>query len=73
MSEELKSCPFCGGEAIIKTEYTSHFVIGCECSKCFAKTGKYAPDIKNQMLWKELTNANNLLSRHRTGEQADEG
>lgn len=46
MEKNLKSCPFCGGEAIIKTEYTSRFVIGCECSKCFAKTARYTLDIK---------------------------
>lgn len=43
MSEELKPCPFCGGEAafIVKEHKSSHYSIGCifkiECLDCGLK------------------------------------
>jgi hypothetical protein len=38
MSEELKQCPFCGGEAKIKAATKSYsFTIWCAC-KCGART-----------------------------------
>ena len=43
---ELKSCPFCGGEAEIKTAFDGCFMIWCECEKCHAKTDRYGLDIK---------------------------
>ena len=47
--EELKSCPFCGGKAIIKAGKKEYgFTIWCECSECNAKTEGYCPDMKNE-------------------------
>lgn len=44
MSERLKRCPFCGGEA---KAYMKHKEIGltlwAECQKCGAKTTGYCP------------------------------
>lgn len=44
MSEQLKPCPFCGGEAKI---YMEHKKIGLtlwgQCTKCYAKTSGYCP------------------------------
>lgn len=40
MSEELKSCPFCGCDEPMVMEHTSSdWVI--HCKKCHAKTGRY--------------------------------
>lgn len=38
MSEELKRCPFCGGEAIIKTQKCDFGISGTtiRCTKCSA-------------------------------------
>lgn len=34
MTEELKECPFCGGEAEVNKNYV-------KCKSCFARTDKY--------------------------------
>lgn len=50
MSEELKPCPFCGGECKIKAaekEYIG-FTIWCECENCHAQASGYCPDMKNE-------------------------
>lgn len=50
MNEELKPCPFCGGEAKIKAaskEYIG-FTIWCECKNCYAQAGGYCPDMKKE-------------------------
>lgn len=48
--EELKRCPFCGGEANVKMEYKD--VIGgtiwCGCDKCHAETSGYCPDLSKE-------------------------
>ena len=50
MSEELKPCPFCGGECKIKAaekEYIG-FTIWCECENCHAQASGYCPDMKKE-------------------------
>ena len=37
---ELKPCPFCGGEAKLRSYYKDHHVY---CTKCYASTMKYSP------------------------------
>lgn len=36
MSNKLKPCPFCGGEAVVLKKYGAMYV---KCQKCFAKSG----------------------------------
>lgn len=47
--EELKKCPFCGGEARIKMERKNNvgWTIWCECKKCYAKAEGYCPSMQN--------------------------
>lgn len=48
MSEELKPCPFCGGEAKIKAATKSYsFTIWCAC-KCGARTEGFCPDTNKE-------------------------
>ena len=45
--EELKPCPFCGGEPVLKfakREFGGR-VIRVECTKCYAKTYGRSPDL----------------------------
>lgn len=48
--EELKKCPFCGGEATLKMENKSGigWTIWCTCNKCHAKTSGYCPDLSKE-------------------------
>lgn len=49
MREELKPCPFCGGEAVIKAVNKNYgFTIWCQCQKCGAKTEGYCPNTNNE-------------------------
>lgn len=49
MSERLKPCPFCGGEAIIKATVKSYgFTIWCACEKCNARTEGFCPDTNRE-------------------------
>lgn len=51
MSEELKPCPFCGGEAVIKAINKSYdFTIWCQCknTSCAARTAGYCPNTDNE-------------------------
>lgn len=36
---ELKSCPFCGGEALVVTSLSEHWFM-VECSTCYCRTPK---------------------------------
>ena len=47
--EELKKCPFCGGEANIKTKNKREvgWTIWCECNHCHAKAPGYCPSMQN--------------------------
>lgn len=47
--EELKKCPFCGGNVKIKMgkKSTIGCTIWCECEKCHAKTIGYCPNMEN--------------------------
>ena len=45
---ELKPCPFCGGKAVVKATTKKWFIIWCECSKCYAKTEGYCPNIEKE-------------------------
>lgn len=48
MSKELKPCPFCGGEAVVKAVNKNYgFTIWCKC-KCGAKTVGYCPNTDNE-------------------------
>jgi Lar family restriction alleviation protein len=48
MNNELKPCPFCGGEAIIKATVKScGFTIWCAC-KCGAQTEGFCPDTNKE-------------------------
>lgn len=50
--EELKKCPFCGGEAKIKGKVKGDvdFCVWCECKDCGARTTSYWPSIENEDL-----------------------
>lgn len=49
MREELKPCPFCGGEAVIKAFNKNYgFTIWCQCQKCGARTEGYCPNTNNE-------------------------
>lgn len=50
MMEKLKPCPFCGGKGKIKAAKKDRvgFTIWCECEECYAKTGGYCPEIKDE-------------------------
>lgn len=49
MSEELKPCPFCGGEAVIKAVNRNYgLTIWCQCLKCDARTKGYCLDTNNE-------------------------
>ena len=49
MCEELKPCPFCGGEAVIKAVNRNYgLTIWCQCLKCDARTEGYCPDTNNE-------------------------
>lgn len=55
MSEKLKRCPFCGGNAKLKLRnVNSTITIWCECTKCNAKTEGYCPNISNHETAMEL-------------------
>lgn len=47
MNAELKPCPFCGGKAVIDSEYTTFFVGGSQyrvyCSMCHAMHTVWQP------------------------------
>lgn len=49
MSEELKPCPFCGGEAKVKAAKKDYigFTIWCAC-KCGARTEGFCPDTNKE-------------------------
>ena len=48
MSEELKKCPFCGGEANIKAVNKRYgFTVWVEC-RCGAKAMPYCADLDNE-------------------------
>ena len=38
---ELKPCPFCGGEAVVHTDYDTEWI---ECTQCHCSTAKQAGD-----------------------------
>lgn len=49
MSEELKPCPFCGGEVVVKAVNKNYgLAIRCQCSKCNARTEEYCPDTNKE-------------------------
>ena len=58
---ELKPCPFCGGEAFVqkfRIDGTGRFFISVVCRVCFAKTGRqtkeaYAIDAWNRRAGEE--------------------
>ena len=42
---KLRQCPFCGGEAKIKTKYLANkAIVYVECVQCGGSTGMYAID-----------------------------
>lgn len=46
MSEELKPCPFCGGQAVMGTTYRNgFFTCTIECDKCYIRTQDITSDI----------------------------
>lgn len=62
MSEELKPCPFCGGEAVIKEVNKNYgLTIWCQCPKCGAKTEGYCPNTNNED--KTIDNIENCKNR----------
>lgn len=49
MSIELKTCPFCGGRAVMKAVNKEYgFTIWCQCRKCGARTEGYCPDMNHE-------------------------
>lgn len=50
MREQLKPCPFCGGEANIKMTNKREvgWTIWCECNRCHAKAQGYCPNMQNE-------------------------
>ena len=40
MNNELKPCPFCGGNAILRNDFSDYsFVV--QCKKCYAQTRSF--------------------------------
>lgn len=56
--EELKKCPFCGGEAklFMNHKKITGLTLWCECQSCYAKTTGYCPkdDLESFEQCKEL-------------------
>lgn len=51
MSIELKTCPFCGGRAVMKAVNKEYgFTIWCQCRKCGARTEGYCPDMNHSSI-----------------------
>lgn len=49
MNEELKPCPFCGGEAVIKAINKNYgLTIWCQCNECGARTEGYCPNTNKE-------------------------
>lgn len=49
MSIKLKTCPFCGGRAVMKAVNKKYgFAIWCQCRKCSARTEGYCPDMNHE-------------------------
>ena len=75
MNKELKNCPFCGGEAVIKenTRWDAHvsYKTKCvKCMKCGAKTqektsngyyGEYCTDEEISKLWNTRKPINEIV------------
>jgi Lar family restriction alleviation protein len=43
---ELKRCPFCGGKAELRKEYSEHrdqYLVFVVCKECYASTNMYIP------------------------------
>ena len=46
---ELKPCPFCGAEAKLIGKYEGEaFLIWVECRRCFARSGRFWPNLKDE-------------------------
>lgn len=47
---ELKPCPFCGGKAklVMVRSINAEYVIKSKCSKCYAETEGYCPNLKDE-------------------------
>lgn len=52
MSEELKPCPFCGGEAYITFLYKTPYINCNHSKKCFAKPSTWM--ISNKSITKQI-------------------
>lgn len=62
MSEQLKPCPFCGGEAKVFMEHNREtgLTLWCQCKNCYAKTAmQKLLGIALKMIWKVLNSVKN--------------
>ena len=70
MREELKTCPFCGGKAVIKAVNRNYgLTIWCQCTKCDARTEGYCPDTNNE--YATIDNIENCFIRNQITPDGD--
>ena len=50
MSETLKPCPFCGGEAKLHESYFGGYLVGCH-GKCWVVTQRYETESEAIEAW----------------------
>ena len=70
---ELKKCPFCGGEARIKSRYIGYGSVGLgardwytvECNECRAKSDEYGAELEAIAAWNRRADARQLALKTR--------
>lgn len=63
--EQLKKCPFCGGEAEVKYAYSFGFTRNyeAECMKCFCTVGVYLTEAEAITAWNTRKPMERIMER----------